>query len=257
MPLVSRAMDGLPTKNSYTTMAMATIEESSSVKMATKSAASSLILLLQLIEANDWQKINSIFLKHPSKYQEMVDLINKSSGFNGMTFLHAACRFDPPSSIVRKMIMLCPDDVKALDCLNRTPLHVATGTGASASVVSALVEAYPDACHTQDADKRTPLHMACDRSCVLFDGSVNSHDAPRYDIVSILLSASPSAVILEDVDEMTAIEYALMSSGKLKVVKMLQRASQKVLRKKQEDDKMKKQLSDFVPKGNVLSARSA
>ena len=240
-------------------MAMATNEsESSSIKMkATKSAASSLILLLQLIEANDWQKINSIFLKNPSKYQEMVDLINKSSSFNGMTFLHAACRFDPPSSIVRKMIMLCPDDVKALDCLNRTPLHVATGTGASAGVVGALVEAYPDACHIQDADKRTPLHMACDRSCVLFNGSVNSHDAPRYDIVSILLSASPSAVILEDVDEMTAIEYALMSSGKLKVVKMLQRASQKVLRKKQEDDKMKQQLSGFAPKGNVLSARSA
>lgn len=238
---------------------MATNEsESSSVKMmAKKLAASSLILLLQLIEANDWQKINSIFLKNPSKYQEMVDLINKSSSFNGMTFLHAVCRFDPPSSIVRKMMTLCPDDVKALDCLKRTPLHVATGTGASAGVVSALVEAYPDACDTQDMDGRTPLHIACDRSCVLFNGSVNSHDAPRYDIVSILLSASPSAVILEDVDEMTAIEYALMSSGNLKVVKMLQRASQKVLRKKQEDDKKKRQLSGFAPKGNVLRARSA
>ena len=174
-----------------------------------------------------------------------------------MTLLHAVCRFNPPPSVVRNMIMLCPDDAKALDCLKRTPLHVATGTGASVDVINALLEANPRACRAQDADGRTPLHMACDRSCVLFEGSVNSSDAPRYDIVSSLISASPSAVTLEDSDEMTAVEYALFSSAELKVVKMLQRASQKVLRKKHEDEKTKRQVAGFAPKGNVFGARSA
>ena len=230
--------------------------------MANKSAASSLMLLLQLIQNKDWQKLHSIYFNHPDKYRSLAALINESSSFNGMTLLHAVCRFNPPSSVVKKMITLCPDDAKALDCLQRTPLHVATGTGASVNVVNALLEANPSACRAQDADGRTPLHMACDRNCVLFEGSINSNDAPRYDIVNSLLTQSPSSVTIEDGDEMTAIEYALLSSGDLKVVKMLQRASQKVLRKKHADEKMKKhkqqqQLAGFAPKDKVFSARSA
>jgi ankyrin repeat protein len=221
-------------------------------------AASSLMLLLQLIEAKDWQKLNSIFLLNPEKFRSMSSMINsKSSSFNGMTLLHATCRFNPPSKIVRRMIELCPDDVKAVDCLNRTPLHVAAGTGASFNVVDALLDAYPQACDTQDDDGRTPLHLACDRSCILFEGSVNSNDAPNYDIVSNLISASPSSVTLEDDDEMTALEYALMSSGELNVVRMLQKASQKILRQKQEESKTKQQLVGFSPKGKVFTARSA
>ena len=224
--------------------------------MANKSAISSLMLLLKLIQNEDWQKLNSIFLQ-PEKYRSHAALINKSTSFNGMTLLHAVCRFNPPSSVVRTMIMLCPDDAHAVDCLERTPLHVATGTGASVNVIKALLEANPGACRAQDADGRIPLHMACDRTCVLFEGSSNSNDAPRYDIVNSLLSVSPSSVIMEDSDEMTAIEYALLSSGDLKVVKMLQRASQKVLRKKHEEKTDKHQIAGFAPKDKVFSARSA
>jgi len=225
--------------------------------MANKSAASSLMLLLQLIQNQDWPKMNNIFLQ-PEKFRSLSALINQSSSFNGMTLLHAVCRYNPPSSVVRNMIMLCPEDAEALDCLERTPLHVATGTGASVNVINALLEANPSACRAQDADGRTPLHMACDRNCVLFEGSVNSNDAPRYDVVNSLLSVSPSSVTLEDADEMTAIEYALLSSGDLRVVKMLQRASQKVLRKKHAEKKSnKQQLAGFAPKDKVFTARSA
>jgi len=221
-----------------------------------KSDASSLMLVLKLIERNDWQKLNSFFLQ-AEKFQAIAALVNESASFNGMTLLHAVCRFNPPSSVVRNMIMLCPGDAKALDCLNRTPLHVAAGTGASVNVINALLDANPRACRAQDVDGRTPLHMACDRSCILFEGSCNSRDAPRYDIVSSLISVSPSSVTLEDEDEMTALEYAVLSSGELQVVKMLQRASQKVLRKKHEEEKTKRQLAGFAPKGNVFGARSA
>ncbi len=215
------------------------------------------MLLLKLIQNEDWQKLNSIFLQ-PDKYRSLAALINRSSSFNGMTLLHAVCRFNPPSSVVRNMIMLCPEDADAVDCLDRTPLHVASGTGATVDVINALLEANPSACRAQDADGRTPLHMACDRNCVLFEGSFNSNDAPRYDIVNSLLSASPSSVIMEDTDEMTAIEYALLSSGDMKVVKMLQRASQKVLRKKHAEEQTRKhQHVGFAPRDKVFSARSA
>jgi len=103
----------------------------------TKSEASSLMLVLKLIERNDWAKLNSVFLQ-AEKFQTIAALVNESSSFNGMTLLHAVCRFNPPSSVVRNMILLCPDDAKARDCLNRTALHVATGTGASASVTHGM-----------------------------------------------------------------------------------------------------------------------
>ena len=221
------------------------------------------MLLLELIQNEDWQKLNSIFLKpKPKQYRSLAALINGSTSFNGMTLLHATCRFNPPSSVVRNTITLCPDDANAVDCLGRTPLHVAAGTGASVNVIKALLEANPSACRAQDADGRIPLHMACDRNCELFEGSFNSSDAPRYDIVQSLLSVSPSSVILEDNDEMTAIEYALLSSGDMNVVKMLQRASQKEFRKnqaeKQADEKTNKhQLAGFAPQDKVFNARSA
>ena len=229
--------------------------------MGNKSAVSSVMLLLQLIKNEDWQKLNSIFLQ-AEKYQSLAALINGSTKFNGMTLLHAVCRFNPPSSVVRNMIKLCPDDANAADCLGRTPLHVATGTGANVNVIEALLDANPSACRAQDADGRIPLHMACDRNCTLFEGTFNRNDAPKYDIVQSLLSVSPSSVILEDNDEMTAIEYALLSSGDMRVVNMLQRASQKEFRKKQAekqaDEKTNKhQLAGFAPQDKVFNARSA
>ena len=74
----------------------------------------------------------------------------------GMTLLHAVIRHDPPLSLLKKMIELYPDAVKAKDCLGRTPLHVAAGSGAKAELVKILVVASPQTCTIQDVDSRTP-----------------------------------------------------------------------------------------------------
>lgn len=224
--------------------------------MTNEPISSSVMGILQLIQDNNWSKLTSSFLQ-PNIFQALAAKVNESSSFNGMTLLHAVCRFNPPPYVVKKMIMFCPDDAKSLDCLNRTALHVATGTGACYLVIDALLAANPDACRVQDADGRTPLHMACDRHCVLFEGSSNGHDAPRHDIVSSLLSVSPSTVTLEDDDEMTAIEYALLSSADMSVIRMLQRAAQRILRKKHKEERRRQHVAGFSPRDKVFHARSA
>ena len=52
------------------------------------SASTSLVLLLRLIAANDWEQLKDMFLSDPEgerKFQYLATLIAKSSSFNGMT----------------------------------------------------------------------------------------------------------------------------------------------------------------------------
>ena len=59
-----------------------------------------------------------------------------------------------------------------------------------------------------------------------------SRDPPSLDTVRVLLSGSLDSVILEDIDEMNAVEYALVSDADIEVVNLLQRATQRVMKKK-------------------------
>ena len=148
-----------------------------------------------------------------------------------MSFLHAVCRNHPPISTVSEMIKICPDSPKARDCLNRTPLHVAAGVGASVSVIKYLAMAYPDACKVSDVDGRTPLHFACDVDCRLFEDENDKRDPPSFEVVHALLSASIAPASMEDEDEMSPIEYAIYSGADVRVVKLLQKAAQKHMKK--------------------------
>lgn len=89
-----------------------------------KSASTYLILLLKLIEKGDWYRFSQLALDEPQAFQSLSNLVSKSSGFNGMSLLHAAARYNPPSNIISKMLELCPDTIEKVDCLNRTALHV-------------------------------------------------------------------------------------------------------------------------------------
>jgi len=117
------------------------------------------------------------------------------------------------------------------------------GTCAASFVIEVLVDAFPEACMMQDMDGRTPLHFACDSSCELFEDN-NSNSTPRppptYRTIDILVKASLDSVILEDEDGMSAIEYALCSNADLQTVKLLQRAAQKVMIRKQEEERSNK-----------------
>ncbi|KAL7535730.1 hypothetical protein ACHAWF_005250, partial [Thalassiosira exigua] len=60
----------------------------------------------------------------------------------------------------------------------------------------------------------TPLHFACDTTCQLFeDDQAAPRGPPNLTTVRILLAGSLDAVIMEDVDEMNPIEYAILSDA--------------------------------------------
>lgn len=189
--------------------------------------------LLCLIEARNWTAFEAIAVGNPHAFQLISNQLSKCPEFNGMTFLHACVRNNPPLRIVAHMIELCPDLTGARDCLNRTPLHVAAGSGANASLVKLLAQACPSACDVQDEDGMTPLHYACDSSCELFEDDENDEprEPPSYDVVRALLSASLYAATLEDEEGMNALEYAIISDAPIKVVQLLQKATQMSVKK--------------------------
>mmetsp|Transcript_16558 Transcript_16558/g.25037 ORF Transcript_16558/g.25037 Transcript_16558/m.25037 type:complete len:227 (+) Transcript_16558:61-741(+) len=192
-----------------------------------EAAMSYLNLLLSSIEAKDWELFYEVGIKKPKALKALANILATSNEFNGMTFLHAALRHNPPLRIVAGITKICPDTPSRRDCLNRTSLHVAAGVGANVDVIRYLAMAAPETCKVQDEDGRTPLHFACDVDCQLFEGEERRRDPPSYDTVHALLCANFSSAALEDADEMSPLEYAIFSHADIRVVKLLQKAAQK------------------------------
>ena len=196
-----------------------------------------LVLLFQQIESNDWKSFDREFLSNcdgRSNFKLLADLVEeKSTLFHGMTLLHAVVRFNPPAQVVQEVIELCPHAPRVQDCAGRTPLHVMAGTGASSEVIQVLATAFPDACMIQDVDGRTPLHLLCNSSCKLFEDDNKSKSKPSRESVIELLIASPESVMLEDNEEMSAIEYALYSLCDMKIIKILQSSTQRIHQRRQ------------------------
>ncbi len=188
--------------------------------------------LLGVIGSKRWSVFQQIALSNDQIFHLVSDiLIQCTDRFNGMTLLHACCRHEPPVEIIAQMIRLRPELVSAQDCLGRTPLHIAAGCSAHPYVIKTLAHADPSTCTVQDEDMRTPLHLACDRYCNLFEDSEDSNGRElSYDAVRALLSESLEAAVLEDEDEMNPVEYAIMSNADMKLVKLLQKATQKAAR---------------------------
>lgn len=187
-------------------------------------------ILLDLIHKRQWAKLEKV-AKEKTLFKMVSEHIQKCDEFNGMTFLHAVVKYSPPTEVIEAMIQADTDAVKGQDCLGRTPLHVACGTGSDVSIIRLLVRAYPEACDIEDVDGRTPLHLACDTECVLFEGSQPTREPPTVDIVRTLLSGSLKSVLIEDEDDMSPIEYAILSESDSQVVKLLQKASMTLRRR--------------------------
>ena len=173
-----------------------------------------------------------------------------SDELNGITLLHAVVRQrNPPLDIVAFIIKTCPEMLSSSDCFNRTPLHVAAGSKSSSPLLLKLIAcAYPAACVARDRDGKTPLHYSCDSSTGLFDDEEEDDDqslvssssatptneveraTPSHDAIAAILSESMAAATIEDADEMSPVEHAIVSGASLKTVKMLQSAAAKSLR---------------------------
>jgi ankyrin repeat protein len=184
--------------------------------------------LLDLIHNRLWDELEECSEKR-SLFKMISQHIQQSEKFNGMTLLHAVIKYNPPIQVLESMIQAHSDAIMGLDCLGRTPLHVACGTGSDSSIIRVLVRAYPEACDVQDVDGRTPLHLACDNECVLFEGDQTPRSPPSIGVVRALLSGSLKPVLI--VDEMSPIEYALVSEVDREVVKLLQLASMTLRRR--------------------------
>jgi ankyrin repeat protein len=194
-----------------------------------------LSFLLCLIETQDWIKFEEVALSNPKTFQLISQSISQCEEFNGMTLLHACVRYNPPPKLLKSMIETYPPALMAEDCLGRTPLHVAAGCGVDLWNIKLLTVNYPQACNIQDEDGRTPLHFACDTSCELFeDAECEPRSPPSLDVIRVLLAGSLDAVTLEDEDEMNAVEYAIVSDAPIEVVKLLQKATQRVLKRGQQ-----------------------
>ena len=184
--------------------------------------------MLRIIESRDWQSFENLSLSSPSVFRTLCEEIAGCEEFHEMTLLHAVARCDPPLSIVARMIVCCPDLPSSTDSLGRTPLHVAAGLGASPDVIRLIAHSWPAACISPDEDGKTPLHFACDTSCELFaDDSNNktpSQEVPNHDSIRYLLSVCLHAAAMEDFDEMSPLEYAILSDAEIETVKLLQLA---------------------------------
>lgn len=191
---------------------------------------SSVAILLDWINNRQWAKLEKLALNDRELYVLISEHIQKCSEFNGMTLLHAAIKNNAPLRVIRSMAFAHSDALKVQDCVGRTPLHVAAGTGADAFITRLLVKAYPKACDLQDDDGRTPLHLACDAECVIFEGSQTPRGPPTIDVVQALLSGSLAPVLVEDEDDTSPIEYAIVSGADMDVVKILQKASMTIRR---------------------------
>jgi ankyrin repeat protein len=197
--------------------------------MSSSKLLNSVALLLRIVESQDWQSFQILTLSSSATFRALCEDIAGCKEFYGMTLLHAAARYDPPLTVVAKMIEICPELTSATDCVGRTPLHVAAGMGASPALIKLIAHACPAACDAQDEDGKTPLHFACDSSCQLFEDDAlikpTSRATPNHDSIRALLSLSLHAATIEDMDDMNPLEYAIMSNASLKTIKLLQRAS--------------------------------
>ena len=201
---------------------------------------------LDLLVLQDWDTMRSAVLSDPTLFRNICSAVAACPEFNGMTLLHAAVRYNPPLDVVAQMIHLRPHMTAATDCLKRTPLHVAAGCNASATLIKRIARAYPAACVIQDEEGKTPLHFACDSSCVLFEDQIDdendastssNRDPPNHESIAALLSISLHSATLEDDDEMSPLEHAIMSNASLETVLMLQAATRKAHKQVDEREK--------------------
>ncbi len=162
--------------------------------------------VIGLLESHQFASFRFVAISSPTLFKAMANAISRTPGLNGMTLLHAAAVYNPPTELVIDMLQISPTLIKATDDLGRTPLHMAAGSGASPDLIKFLANIYPAACVIRDVDGKTPLHHVCDTSCGLF---VNDTDRTKrrltcHKSAKALLSESLHAAIIEDAEEMTA-----------------------------------------------------
>ena len=216
-------------------------------------------LILHYIEDKNWDAFEKLAVSSARTFRATSYRISQIDELNGMTLIHCCVNYDPPLELLKKMVRATTSSLSKQDALGRTPLHIAVGSGAGEDSVSFLVASYPRACGCQDVDGRTPLHFACDSSSRLFeDDDPVRRDPPSYRLVQTLLAGCWDSAALEDNDGMNAIEYALISEADMRTIRLLQKATQRQVRREKKEDIRRVHVHRSTTKGPTsLAARSA
>lgn len=164
------------------------------------------------IELRNWDKVRLNLVKDSSTPEKKRShKIYKRD----MSALHLACQYDPPADIVKLLIEANPDAILMRSQPHGDlPLHFATGYNtASVEVIRQLVDANASTVAVQNTFGVSPLHQAC-----LFH-------AP-YDVIKVMVEASPEAVYIEDAQgrtpwDIAKVNYFFLSPWNWKVLYLL------------------------------------
>ncbi|KAL3781925.1 hypothetical protein ACHAWO_004405 [Cyclotella atomus] len=152
-----------------------------------------------------------------------------------MHIVHYCCRFNPPRAIVRRLTSLYPEGVKVPDKIGRLPLHHAAKWGSSHRLIKFLIELDPSAVSVKDSQGKTPIHYLCLHFVDAFrPGHFETNvEECMVQAIEAFLEADLSIVSIEDELDYTALEYAIESNAPYRVVRRLQKATERYWKEKQ------------------------
>ena len=176
-----------------------------------------------LIECHSWDALREVLVDADATYVQ-EDCI-----------MHSACLNHAPLDVVKAIYKLRPECLQDVDGDDRYPLHYAAAAWCEPPIIKFLLRRYPGAASEQDCDAgRTPLHL-----CVSPDDITNGHrrlstahalmsskEPPIVRIIHYLCCVSPASAKMEDDEEYSPIELAIMSELPLLAVQVLRKASE-------------------------------
>jgi len=110
-------------------------------------------------------QIDQWILRHENDHSLLSQELNKKDERN-YTPAHYIAGLKPTWDLMKKIIDICPDTLKAIDNTGRTPLHWASRWEASAEVVNLYLDKYPSCLDVKDDFGMSPLDHASDNSCL-------------------------------------------------------------------------------------------
>eukprot|EP01082_Thalassiosira_pseudonana_P011780 g9932.t1 g9932 contig4:904018-905230(+) len=182
--------------------------------------------LPRLQDTNELSGLNDMMDSSPFD----TETASGGNDLSPMEVVHFACRFNPPRTIIRHLSSMYPEGVKAYDKMGRLPLHHACKWGSSYRLICFLVENDPSAASWQDSLGKTPLHLLCEHYTDAFKpnnvGEYTSEEC-MIQAINILLEQAPESPNIEDYEGTSPLEYAIGSVTPYKVVRCLQKASER------------------------------
>lgn len=140
------------------------------------------------------------------------------------SILHQACRHQSPLDLIKKIVSLNPELVYLANPDGQVPLHIASQNGASPDIIDFFCVPKRYTSGVQDSMGRTALHLAC---ASYTDTMVQPTKKAFTKTVRTLIQSSPATINVEDIDGINAVEYAIESNVDLKILRLIQKASER------------------------------